>query len=57
MTEIVIAGGMRTPFGDFGKALRDVPLVELGAHIDSTLAQFGLPESGRLALPVLPKQE
>lgn len=32
MTEIVLAGGMRTPFGDFGKSLRDVPLVELGRH-------------------------
>lgn len=30
--EIVIAGGMRTPFGDFGKSLRDVPLVTLGVH-------------------------
>lgn len=30
--EILIAGGMRTPFGDFGKSLRDVPLVRLGVH-------------------------
>lgn len=30
--EIVIAGGMRTPFADFGKSLRDVPLVDQGAH-------------------------
>ena len=30
--EIVLAGGMRTPFGDFGKSLRDVPLTDLGVH-------------------------
>ncbi len=32
MTEIVLAGGMRTPFGDFGKSLRDTPMTELGQH-------------------------
>jgi acetyl-CoA acetyltransferase family protein len=30
--EIVLAGGMRTPFGDFGKSLKDVPLTVLGLH-------------------------
>ena len=30
--EIVLAGGMRTPFGDFGKSLKDVPLAALGIH-------------------------
>jgi len=30
--EIILAGGMRTPFGDFGKSLRDVPLTRLGTH-------------------------
>lgn len=30
--EIVLAGGMRTPFGDFGKSLKDVPLTALGTH-------------------------
>ncbi|MBZ0149077.1 MAG: thiolase family protein [Pseudorhodoplanes sp.] len=30
--EIVLAGGMRTPFGDFGKSLRDTPLTTLGIH-------------------------
>ena len=30
--EILIAGGMRTPFGDFGKSLRDVSLATLGIH-------------------------
>jgi len=43
MTEIVLAGGMRTPFGDFGKSLRDVPLVELGAHAArAAIARCGL---------------
>lgn len=30
--DIILAGGMRTPFGDFGKSLKDIPLVDLGAH-------------------------
>ncbi len=30
--EIVLAAGARTPFGDFGKALREVPLTDLAAH-------------------------
>jgi acetyl-CoA acetyltransferase family protein len=30
--EIVLAGGKRTPFGDFGKSLRDIPLATLGVH-------------------------
>ena len=30
--DIVICGGVRTPFGDFGKSLREVPLSALGAH-------------------------
>ncbi len=30
--EILLAGGMRTPFGDFGKSLRDVSLKVLGIH-------------------------
>ena len=30
--QVVLAGGKRTPFGDFGKSLKDVPLVELGSH-------------------------
>lgn len=43
MTEIVLVGGMRTPFGDFGKSLRDIPLVQLGAHeARATMAQCGL---------------
>jgi acetyl-CoA acetyltransferase family protein len=31
-SEIVLVGGRRTPFGDFGRSLRDVPLVDQGAH-------------------------
>lgn len=43
MTEIVLAGGMRTPFGDFGKSLRDIPLVALGAHAArATMQDCGL---------------
>lgn len=30
--EIVIAGGKRTPFGDFGKSLKDIPLSTLATH-------------------------
>ena len=30
--EIVIAGGKRTPFGDFGKSLKDIPLSSLATH-------------------------
>ena len=30
--DIVLAGGKRTPFGDFGKSLREIPLAELGVH-------------------------
>ncbi|MEQ9397089.1 thiolase family protein [Haliea sp.] len=30
--EIILAGGMRTPFGDFGKSLKDISGTELAAH-------------------------
>lgn len=30
--DIVLCGGIRTPFGDFGKSLREVPLSALGTH-------------------------
>ena len=30
--EVVIAGGKRTPFGDFGKSLKDSPLSSLATH-------------------------
>lgn len=32
-TDIVLAAGARTPFGDFGKSLRDVPMAEMGVHV------------------------
>ena len=32
-TDIVLAAGARTPFGDFGKSLRDVPLAQMGVHV------------------------
>lgn len=32
MTHVVLTAGARTPFGDFGKSLKDVPLSALGAH-------------------------
>jgi acetyl-CoA acetyltransferase family protein len=43
---IVLAGGMRTPFGDFGKSLREVPLAALGVHAaKASLARTGLSAS------------
>lgn len=43
MTEIVLAGGARTPFGDFGKSLRDVPLQQLGIHaVKAALDKAGI---------------
>jgi acetyl-CoA acetyltransferase family protein len=30
--EIVLAGGKRTPFGDFGKSLKEIPLSALATH-------------------------
>jgi len=30
--DIILAGGMRTPFGDFGKSLKDIEGDKLGAH-------------------------
>ena len=41
---VVIAASARTPFGGFGRALRDVSAPELGAFaIDATLARSGIP--------------
>ena len=31
--DIVLAAGVRTPFGDFGKSLRELPLTRLGEHV------------------------
>ena len=42
-TDIVLAAGARTPFGDFGKSLRDVPLHVLGVHaVQACIARAGL---------------
>ncbi|MEM9563636.1 MAG: thiolase family protein [Actinomycetota bacterium] len=32
MPEVVLCGGKRTPFGDFGKSLKDIPGPDLGVH-------------------------
>jgi len=41
--EVVLAGGKRTPFGDFGRSLKEVPLAQLGAHAArACLAGLGL---------------
>ena len=42
--DVVLAGGMRTPFGDFGKSLREVPLAALGVHAaKACLHKAGVP--------------
>jgi acetyl-CoA acetyltransferase family protein len=41
--DIVLSSGVRTPFGDFGKSLRDVPLSTMGVHVvKASLARAGL---------------
>ena len=43
MRDIILAGGARTPFGDFGKSLKDTPLTRLGAHaVQGTLHKAGI---------------
>ena len=32
--EIILAGGMRAPFGVFGKSLKDIPLATRGMPIE-----------------------
>jgi acetyl-CoA acetyltransferase family protein len=42
--DVALAAGRRTPFGDFGKSLKDVPLSKLGAHATTAaLVAAGLP--------------
>ena len=42
-SDVILAGGARTPFGDFGKALKDVPLSTLGIHVvKASLARAGV---------------
>ena len=33
LAKTVLTSGARTPFGDFGKSLRDVPLVDMAVHV------------------------
>jgi acetyl-CoA acetyltransferase family protein len=41
--DIVLAAGVRTPFGDFGRSLREVPLAALGAHaVKASVARAGI---------------
>lgn len=43
LSDVVLSSGARTPFGDFGKSLRDVPLATLGTHVvRASLARAGL---------------
>ena len=43
MTEVVVVSGVRTPIANFGGALKDVPVVELGALvIKEALKRAGL---------------
>lgn len=42
-SDAVILGGLRTPFGKFGGAIKDVPSVDLGAFVIQSLSEkFGL---------------
>ena len=44
--DVILSSGVRTPFGDFGKSLRDVPLSTLGVHVArACLARAGLQAS------------
>ncbi len=41
--DVVLAAGVRTPFGDFGKSFKDVPLATLGTHAaKASIARAGL---------------
>ena len=44
--EIVLAGGMCTPFGDFGKSLKDIPLAAL-AQSDRARRALARDRAGR----------
>ena len=42
-SDVILAAGARTPFGDFGKSLKDVPLSTLGTHVvKASLQRAGL---------------
>ncbi len=57
MTEVVIVSGVRTPIGTFGAALRDIPVVDLGALvIKEALTRAGLrPKSSEKLLQYAPQ--
>ena len=43
LPDTILCAGARTPFGDFGKSLREVPLSTLGVHVvQASLARAGL---------------
>jgi len=42
-SDVILAAGARTPFGDFGKSLKDVPLAALGVHaVKAALQRAGI---------------
>ena len=42
-SDIILSSGARTPFGDFGKSLRDIPLAALGVHaVKASLSRAGI---------------
>ena len=42
-SDVILAAGARTPFGDFGKSLKDVPLAALGVHaVKASLDRAGI---------------
>jgi len=46
LKEVVIIGGARTPIGHFGKSLKDIPAVKLGAiSIREAIKRSGIPEN------------
>lgn len=44
--EIVIAAGKRTPFGDFGRSLKDIPLSTLATHAAKATVEAAGIEAG-----------
>jgi len=46
--EIILAGGMRTPFGDFGKSLKDTPLADLGIYVTKVCLDKAGPKAGQV---------
>ena len=46
MTRIVLSAGKRTPFGDFGRSLKEVPMIRLGQiAAEAALAEAGIAAS------------